>query len=207
MKNPIYYGLLTSLIFTLPSCQSPEQRAVNHNNSQDTTLNESSVTTGSKEMNNSGTQSAGSEDHNYSFHTKVSDDDHKFLNDVKSSGMMEITLATIAQKSKDPKVKAFADMMIADHRKIDKEAEALATAAKIILRIDYTAKQQEDLKMMKGLSGAEFDKHYKEMMVKDHGEAVKLFQNGMNTREEVVKEFATRTLATIQSHYKAAKTL
>jgi putative membrane protein len=121
--------------------------------------------------------------------------------------MMEITLATVAQKSKDPKIKAFADMMIDDHRKIDKDAEALATAAKIILRIDYTAQQQEDLKMMKGLSGAEFDQHYKEMMVRDHGQAVKMFKSGMNTREEVVKEFATRTLATIQSHYEAAKAL
>jgi putative membrane protein len=207
MKNPIYYGLLTSLIFALPSCQSPEQRAVNHNNSQDSTLNESSAATGSKEMNNSGNESTGKDKHNYFFHTKVSDDDHKFLNDVKASGMIEITLATIAQKSNDPKIKAFANMMIADHRKIDKEAEELASAAKIILRIDYTAKQQEDLKMMRSLSGAEFDRHYKEMMVKDHGEAVKLFSSGMNTREEVVKEFATRTLGTIQAHYDAAKKL
>jgi putative membrane protein len=207
MKKQICYSLLTSLVFVLPACNSPETRAVNHNKSGDSTMNESTVTTGSKEMNGSGSKSTGKDEHNYFFHTKVSDDDHAFLDDVKTIGMMEITLATVAQKSSDQNIKNYANMMITDHRRMDSEVEKLASAAKIILRVDYDAKQQEDLKMMRNLSGPEFDKHYKEMMIKDHAKAVEVFKNGMDTREEVVKEFANKSLGVIQNHYEAAKKL
>jgi putative membrane protein len=207
MKKQICYSLLGTLIFALPACQSPETRAVNHNKSGDTSMNNSTVSTGSKEMNGAGTKSTGKDEHNYSSHTKVSDDDHAFLDQVKTIGMMEITLATVAQKSTDQKVKNYANMMITDHRLMDSEVEKLASAAKIILRVDYDAKQQEDLKMMRNLSGPEFDKHYKEMMIKDHAKAVEVFKSGMDTPEEAVKEFANKSLGVIQKHYETAKTL
>jgi putative membrane protein len=207
MKKQIYYSLLGSLIFVLPACQSPESKAVNQNKSGDTTMNNSSTSTGSKEMNQSKDKSQGKDYHNYSFHTKISDDDHAFLDDVKTLGMMEITLGTVAQKSTDPKIKEYANMMIADHRRMDKEVEALASAAQIIVRVDYDAKQQEELKMMRGLTGAEFDKHYKDMMIKDHAKAIEIFKNGSDTREEVVKEFANKSIGVIESHYEAAKKL
>jgi putative membrane protein len=207
MKRQICYSLVTSLIFVLPACQSPETRAVNQNKSGDTTMNNSTATTGSKELNQDQKESSGKDEHNYFFHTKISDDDHMFLDDVKTMGMMEITLATVAQKSTDPKIRDYANMMITDHRLMDKEVEKLASAAKIILRVDYDAKEQEELKMMRGLTGPEFDKHYKEMMVKDHAKAIEMFKNGSDTREEVVKEFANKSLGVIQSHYEAAKKL
>jgi putative membrane protein len=207
MKKEICYTIVSSLIFALPACHSPETRAVNHNKSGDSTMNNSTVTTGSKEMNDGGSKSSGKDEHNYFFHTKVSDDDHGFLDDVKTMGMMEITLATVAQKSTDQKIRDYANMMITDHRQMDKEVEKLASAAKIILRVDYDAKEQEGLKMMRNLTGPEFDKHYKEMMIRDHAKAIELFKNGMDTREEVVKEFANKSIGVIQSHYEAAKKL
>jgi putative membrane protein len=191
----------------MPACHSPETRAVNQNKSGDTTMNNNSATTGSKELNESKSGSSGKDEHNYTFKTKVTDDDHGFMDDVKTMGMMEITLATIAQKSTDPKIREYANMMITDHRLMDKEVERLASAAKIVLRVDYDAKEQAELKMMRGLTGPEFDKHYKEMMIKDHAKAIEMFKNGADTREEVVKEFANKSLGVIESHYEAAKKL
>jgi putative membrane protein len=207
MKKQFYYSLVTSLIFTLPACHSPETRAVNHNKSADTTINNSSSTTGSKELNETNNASRGKDEHNYFFHTKVTDDDHIFMDNVKTLGMMEITLGTVAQKSSDPKIRAYANMMITDHRQMDKEVEKLASAAKIILRVNYDAKQQEELKMMRGLSGPEFDKQYKEMMIKDHAKAIEIFRKGSDTSEEAVKQFANKSIGMIQSHYDAAKKL
>jgi len=207
MKKQICYTLLSSLIFVLPACQSPESRAVNQNKSGDTTMNNSTATTGSKELNEDQAETKGKDEHNYFFKAKVSDDDHIFLNNVKMIGMMEITMATEAQKSKDPKILDFANMMIRDHRQMDKEVEKMASAAKIVLRVDYNAKQQEELKMMRNLTGAEFDKHYKEMMINGHAHAIEVFKKGSDTREEAVKDFANAQLPVIESHYEAAKKL
>jgi putative membrane protein len=208
MKKNIGYCFLTSLIFVLPACQSPETRAVNQNTTKDSTFQSNEAGSGSKEMNNS-VDAGGNKpiDNNISQHTKVSDDDKMFLDGVKTAGMLELIMAKQALQSNNPKIKSFAEMMIRDHTQMDKEAEALATQSKIVLKNAYDNQQAKDINMMKSLKGAQFDQHYKEMMVKSHAKTVELFKLGMDTREEKVKEFATKSLAVIQSHYEAAKQL
>jgi putative membrane protein len=98
-------------------------------------------------------------------------------------------------------------MMIKDHTQMDKEAEALATESQIILKGDFSKEQREELDMMKGMKGAQFDKHYKDMMIKSHDKAVQLFKFGANTKEEKIRQFAEKSLAVIQSHYDAAQQL
>ncbi len=208
MKKNIGYCLLTSLIFVLPACQSPETRAVNQNATEDTTFQSNAAGSGSKEANNSVEPGGNAPvDNNISQHTKVSDDDKIFMDGVKTAGMLEITMAKQALQSTNPKIKSFAEMMIKDHTQMDKEAEALATESKIVLRTDYSNDQLKELNMMKGMKGAQFDQHYKEMMVKSHAKTVEMFKFGMETREKKVKEFAEKSLAVIQSHYEAAQQL
>ena len=209
MKKTIAYCFLTSLIFVLPACQSPETRAVNQNNTEDTTFQSNEPGSGSKELNNS-VEPGGSRptDNNISQHTKVSDDDKIFMDGAKAAGLLEITMAKQAlQVSTDPKIKSFAEMMIKDHTQMDKEAEALATESQIILKGDFSNEQRKELDMMKGLKGAAFDKHYKDMMINSHQKAVQLFQFGANTREEKIKKFAEKSLGVIQSHFEAAQKL
>ncbi len=209
MKKNIAYCFLTSLIFVLPACQSPETRAVNQNSTEDTTFQSDEPGSGSKEMNNS-VEPGGSRptDNNISQHTKVSDDDKIFMDGVKAAGLLEITMAKQAlQASTDTKIKGFAEMMIKDHTQMDKEAEALATESQIILKGDFSNEQQKQLDMMKGLKGPAFDKHYKDMMISSHQKAEQLFKFGANTREEKIKKFAEKSLGVIQGHYEAAQKL
>jgi putative membrane protein len=208
MKKNIAYCFLTSLIFILPACQSPESRAVNQNNSQDTSFQNDGPGSGSKELNNS-VEAGGtaSKDNNISQKTKVSDDDKLFLDGVKTSGALEISMAKLAVQSSNPKIKSFAEMMLKDHTQMDKEAEALATQSQIVLRTNFDNEQLKEIDMMKGLKGAAFDQHYKDMMVKSHAKTVALFKSGMDTREEKVKEFAEKSLSVIESHYAAAQKL
>jgi putative membrane protein len=208
MKKNIAYCFLTSLIFILPACQSPESRAVNQNNSQDTSFQNDGPASGSKELNNS-VEAGGTaaKDNNISQKTKVSDDDKLFLDGVKTSGALEISMAKLAVQSSNPKIKSFAEMMLKDHSQMDKEAEALATQSQIVLRTHFDNEQLKEIDMMKGLKGAAFDQHYKDMMVKSHAKTVALFKSGMDTREEKVKEFAEKSLSVIESHYAAAQKL
>jgi putative membrane protein len=209
MKKNIAYCFITSLIFVLPACQSPETRAVNQNATEDTTFQSDASGSGSKELNNSVEPSGNRPtDNNISQKTKVSDDDKIFMDGVKASGLLEITMAKQAlQVSTNPKIKSFAEMMIKDHTQMDKEAEALATESQIILKGDFSKEQREELDMMKGMKGAAFDKHYKDMMIKSHDKAVQLMKFGANTREEKIKAFAEKSLSVIQNHYTAAQQL
>ena len=209
MKKNIAYCFITSLIFVLPACQSPESRAVNQNTTEDTTFQSDAAGSGSKELSSSPEPGGNRpKDNNISQHTKVSDDDKIFMDGAKASGLLEITMAKQAlQVSTSPKIKAFAEMMIKDHTQMDKEAEALATESQIILKGDFSKEQREELDMMKGMKGAQFDKHYKDMMIKSHDKAVQLFKFGANTKEEKIKQFAEKSLAVIQSHYDAAQQL
>lgn len=207
MKTQVYYGLISSLIFILPACHSPETRAINQNKSKDTSMNTSTATTGSKELNESGNKGSRKQGRDYSFHAKVTEDDHHFMDEVKNIDMMEITLGTLAQRSTDSKIKDFGNRMIRDHHKLDKELEQLASAANIVLRVDYSAKQQEELKMMRGLTAGEFDKQYKAMMIKGHEQALEIFKRGSDTNEEAVKNFANQYISVIENHYEEAKKL
>jgi len=208
MKKNIGLCLLTSLIFTLPACQSPESRAVNQNASQDTSFQQDEAGSGSKELNNSVEPGGNApKDNNISQKTNVSDDDKTFLDGVKTAGSLEISMAKLAQQSSNPKIKSFADMMIRDHTQMDKEVEALATESQVVLRTDFDNDQLKEIDMMKGLKGAAFDQHYKDMMVKSHAKTVELFKSGMDTRDEKVKNFATKSLAVIESHHQAAQKL
>jgi putative membrane protein len=208
MKKNIAYCFITSLIFILPACQSPESRAVNQNNSQDTSFQDDGAGSGSKELNNS-VEPGGTapKDNNISQKTKVSDDDKLFLDGVKTAGALEISMAKLAQQSSNPKIKSFAEMMLKDHTQMDKEVEALATQSQIVLRTNFDNEQLKEIEMMKGLKGTAFDQHYKDMMVKGHAKTVALLKSGADTREEKVKEFAEKSLPVIESHYQAAQKL
>lgn len=208
MKKNIGYCFLTSLIFILPACQSPESRAVNQNASQDTSFQNNEAGSGSRELNNS-VEAGGNapNDKNVSQKTKVSEDDKLFLDGVKTAGTLEISMAKLAQQSSNPKIKSFAEMMIKDHTQMDKELEALATDSQIVLRTNFDNEQLKEIDMMKGLKGTAFDQHYKDMMVKSHAKTVDLFKSGMDTRNEKVKEFANKSLSVIESHSQAAQQL
>jgi len=56
-------------------------------------------------------------------------------------------------------------------------------------------------------TGAEFDKAYLEMMVKDHEEAVELFTDASDNKNQTIKTFAADNLPMLQMHLDKAKEL
>jgi putative membrane protein len=62
--------------------------------------------------------------------------------------------------------------------------------------------------MLKGKTGAEFDKAYVDAMVKDHEEDVKEFQREADKgKDEQIKAFASETLPVIQGHLEKIKAI
>ena len=54
-------------------------------------------------------------------------------------------------------------------------------------------------------TGADFDKAYIAMMVKDHEAAVDLFKEQSNDKNQTIQDFARKTLPTIEMHLDKAK--
>jgi len=130
--------------------------------------------------------------------------DKKFVMDAATGGMAEVQLGKLAaDKATNPDVKQFGQRMADDHSKANDELKALASKESIDLPASLDAKHQATVDRLSKLSGADFDKAYVKEMVKDHDMDVKEFQkeaqNGQNTS---VRDFASKTLPTLQEHQK-----
>ena len=133
--------------------------------------------------------------------------DHKFATDAAIGGMAEVELGRLAEsKASNPDVKNFGKRMVDDHSKANDDLKAVAAKENINLPASLDAKHQAVVDRLSKLSGAEFDRAYVKEMVNDHETDVKEFeresQHGTNAG---IKEFASRTLPTLQEHLRMIK--
>jgi len=136
-------------------------------------------------------------------------DDSEFVMKAASDGMHEVELGKLAAANgKSDAVKKFGQQMVTDHGKANEELKTAAKEAGLKVPEKLSDEHQKEVDKFKDLKGADFDKKYAEHMVKDHEEAVALFQRATKeAKNPAVKTFATKTLPVIQSHLEAAKKL
>lgn len=132
----------------------------------------------------------------------VTGGDLAFMNDAAPGGMAEVELGRMAMKqAASPKVKAFAERMIADHSKAGEELKALAQQKKVMLPQEIAPTHKEVMGKLSKLSGAEFDKEYVKAMVADHEKDVTAFEaEAKGAVDSDVKAFAEKTLPTLKMH-------
>jgi putative membrane protein len=141
--------------------------------------------------------------------TMVGQADLKFMNETAQSGLMEVKAATLAeQKSQNPEVKKFAQQLVEDHSKANKELEALAKQKNVNLPTEMGPKHQQQITKLENLSDAQFDRQWTKMQVDHHKKDVKEFQKqASRSMDSHVKEFAEKTLPTLQQHLQTAQGL
>lgn len=132
-----------------------------------------------------------------------------FTTKAATGGMMEVQLARIAQtKAMDPRVKAFASMMLQDHTSANDELNRLAAAKHINLPATLTADDEKKISDLNKKTGKDFDKAYMNMMVDDHKKDVSEFEKaGKGLTDPDLKNFAMKTLPTLQKHLDSAKAI
>ncbi|WP_164735199.1 DUF4142 domain-containing protein [Pseudoflavitalea rhizosphaerae] len=131
-----------------------------------------------------------------------------FATEAASGGMMEVTLGQLAQqKASNPRVQAFAAMMVSDHSKVNTELQNIAAAKHFQLPSSLEKHQQQIYEISKK-EGKEFDKAYMKMMVNDHGKDVKAFEKAAaSSSDSTIKGFASRTLPVLQMHLDSARAI
>jgi putative membrane protein len=177
--------------FTLASCSDSGGNRANNSSTNNNTSTMNSVKNGVATAVNSVSNTITG---------KPTEED--FWNKAAEAGMAEVELGKLAQsKAQNADVKKFAQKMVADHTKANDELKALAAKFKITLPAELNSTHKSVMDKLNSLSGADFDKAYVDAMVKDHDDAVSLFQteaDGGATEE--LKAFAAKTLPTLKSH-------
>lgn len=135
--------------------------------------------------------------------------DKEFAHKASASGLAEVNLSILAERnSQNSAVRQFAQRMVADHTKANNELIALANARSIPLARTMDEKHQKMHEKLGKMSGKELDETYLEGMVKDHEEAVKLFEKeSKDGSDEGLKTWAGNTLPILKHHLEAAQTL
>lgn len=141
--------------------------------------------------------------------TGQDDDTNDFAVKAANGGMLEMEVARLArEKAQNSDVKEFAAMMLSDHQKANDELKALAGRKNITIPARLGDDEQKHVDELAKLTGSAFDKKYVDLMVDDHEEDVKLFQNAADNVDDAdLKAYAAKTLPTLQKHLERITTI
>lgn len=124
-------------------------------------------------------------------------------------GMLEVQAGKLAQeKGTTQRIKDFGALLVRDHSKAGDELKGLAQSKNITLPDSVGTDYRDHLNDMAKLSGKEFDKHFIDMMVKDHDKDVDMFDKAsQNLTDQDLKTWAGNTLPTLRAHQDTAKAI
>lgn len=135
--------------------------------------------------------------------------DQNFMTMAAFSNNDEIDFAKLAlTKSSNDSVKMFAQMMIDDHTKAAMGLDSVAGKYSVTLPTTIDSTHAALKTSLAALSGFSFDSSYVNGQVKDHMNAITLFQNEANSgNNQDVKNFAGGKLPVLQMHLQMADSL
>jgi len=135
--------------------------------------------------------------------------DQQFLKKAADDNLAEVEMARLAlQKASSQQVKSFAQTMVKDNGKARDQLEKIGSSKRVDLPKDLSAKNKATKDRLAKFSGEQFDNAYMAEMLKDHKEDVATFLRERNSAQDMdIKEFADKSLPTLESHLKQAESI
>lgn len=132
--------------------------------------------------------------------------DQQFMRMAAHSDQFEIRSSQMAlQKSQNPEVRQYAEMMIREHTQSTQILTQLATERGFTLPTEPSEFQQAVIDSLMPLTGAEFDRAYLEAQANGHIQTVGVFRSQIGQgRDPELRQFAAGLLPTIENHYEMA---
>ena len=193
MRNILVYGLGFCLLLG-PGCNSSNPDSVKEAQK----ANDSTVDTLAKKQ--SVTDSSA---------TIPTKQDADFMVKAASGGMLEVDLGKLAQTHASKQgVKDFGAMMVTDHSKGGDALQSLAARKRIVLPDSISNEQKRERDNLMKKHGAEFDRSYITLMVKDHKDDIDEFEKAAkNASDADIRSFAANTLGMLKMHLDSAQQL
>jgi putative membrane protein len=134
---------------------------------------------------------------------------NEFVTKAADGGMMEVELGKLAQTNAgSTAVKDYGKMLEEDHSKANAELKSIAAAENISCPASMSEMHNMHVKELAAKKGADFDKAYINMMVEDHNKDIAEFKTAAKSNSDAkVKEFASKTLPTLENHLAKAKAI
>jgi len=151
----------------------------------------------------------------YADHEKTAKDDQgqghgdkatKFITEAAQGGQAEVKMGQLAsQNGQSQDVKKLGQTLVQDHQKANEELMALAQKKNIQVPQDL-GKHQHMVDRLQSKSGADFDKAFVTMAVKDHKKDVSKFEKcSKDVDDAELKAFIDKTLPTLRNHLQMAQ--
>jgi putative membrane protein len=140
---------------------------------------------------------------NASMSVAATADDRDFVTKAAQGGVFEVKSSELAltKSGISPEMRSFAQMMVDDHGKANKELTDLARKKSITASTMLDSKHQAQLDELTALDGDAFDRAYREAQIKAHDGAIELFEKAAKDCDDAdLKSFAQRTLPTLKTH-------
>lgn len=139
----------------------------------------------------------------------LSTNDTEFVTKAAQGGLLEVQMGNTAnERTKDPAVRQFAQLLIDDHAKANEELQLLATKKGAVLPAFLDEKHGKMIDDLSRFSGAKFDSEFARAMVDDHHNDVAQFERAAKeVNDAEIRAWAAKTLPTLQGHLAMAKDL
>ena len=138
-------------------------------------------------------------------------DTAEFVKKAGVAGVAEVEAGKLgAQKATSPEVKAYAQQMVTDHTKANKELMAAAKSKNLEVPTEPDMLHKGMMeKFERQEADADFDHDFMQQMVRDHEAVIELYQNASTDQnvDPELRSLAKKTLPTLQSHLKHAQEL
>lgn len=139
-------------------------------------------------------------------HSDLDTADIAFLKHAAIGGLTEVeSSAKILQLGTTQELKAFAEMMLKDHRAANDQLNLLAQ----MKGYDLPAGLPDDkLALVQKIASFKDDgknEFYARLMLTEHQQALNLFSSARNSKDADIKKFASETLPKLEHHYSVIK--
>lgn len=133
----------------------------------------------------------------------------QFLVAAVQCDIFEIQAGRLADRKADnPSVRAFADMMVQIHSRVNDNLAQLALSKNVALPSAPDQDGRQMLARLRGLSGWEFDRTYSQEMLKAHRRALGTFQDAAYASiDGDLRSFARAQLPALRDDLRIARTL
>ncbi len=139
---------------------------------------------------------------------KLNQTDERMIKQLAEANLAEISAGKLAQdKAQSEEVKSFAKKMVDDHTKALDELKQLAQSKGVTLPTEPNKQHMAMERKLQAQSGAKFDRQYMQQAGdRSHKETYKLLQRASSRAEDSdLKNFASKAIATVESHQQMAK--
>jgi putative membrane protein len=140
---------------------------------------------------------------------KVDKHDEAFLRQNARSGVYEKAISeTARQNATNPEIKRFAEKVVAEHGRLNKEAEEVANSAGMTLPTTMTPEQQAALTQLKSQNGTSFDEAYlNDMINENRNNLATLEKERGSAQNQHLQSLVQREMLADRAHVARAKIL